>query len=324
MIIHTSEQAIGRLPQIQLDSSFALRDIVHMILAGGPSQTLYNLSIGTHQRALDFLCRESAAIHEDTQNRPYFIMDELSGKLNETMGVLAISDVNFHNSPILTAEKSEGTLEDLADAAAKKFALSPKENSWSLMLFSIFPGVTAEWINDRGEMVSVEKILFEECQIPYGRGACFGTHRLEGVAFSLRRFCLEQDIEPAQLKGQWADAYEYIQGAIRLIKINQREDGSIRRCWFGEKSIPLASLEWREKFRDLVALRISPDEAIIYPTGHCLDAISPMMELFPSDREWVDRACYILGQTIETGWTEIGRKIAPLTHAIHALKLLDV
>jgi hypothetical protein len=83
-------------------------------------------------------------------------------------------------------------------------------------------------------------------------------------------------------------------------------------------------LEWREKFRDLVALRISPDEAIIYPTGHCLDAISPMMELFPSDREWVDRACYILGQTIETGWTEIGRKIAPLTHAIHALKLLDV
>jgi hypothetical protein len=137
MIIHTSEQAIGRLPQIQLDSSFALRDIVHMILAGGPSQTIYNLSSGTHQRAVDFLCRESASIHEDALNRPYFISDKISGNLNESMGVLAVSSVNFRNTPILTAEKSEGTLEDLADAAAKKFALSPAENGWSLMLFSI-------------------------------------------------------------------------------------------------------------------------------------------------------------------------------------------
>jgi hypothetical protein len=324
MIIHTSEQAIGRLPQVQLDSSFALRDIVHMILAGGPSQTLYNLSSGTHQRAVDFLCRESAAIHEDTHNRPYFIMDEFSGKLNESMGVLAVSNVNLRNTPIITAEKSEGTLEDLADSAAKKFVLTPRENSWSLMLFSIYPGVTAEWMNDRGEVYSVEKILSQECRVPYGKGACFGTHRLEGIAFALRRFCLEQDAEPAQLTGQWSEAYDYVQGAIRLIKMNQREDGSIRRCWFGQKSIPLDSSEWGEKFKDLIALRFHPDDAVIYPTGHCLDAVSPIMELFPSDREWVDRACYILGQTIETGWTEIGRKIGPLTHAIHALKLLDV
>ena len=324
MIIHTSEQAIGRLPQIQLDSSFELRDIVHMILAGGPSQTLYNLSTGSHQRALDFLCRDSRAIHEDDQNRPYFIMDELSGKLNETMGVLAVSGVNFHNSSIASAEKSEGTLEDIADAAAKKFSLDHKENSWSLMLFSLYPGVTAEWTNDRGEIQSVEKILFQECQIPFGKGACLGTHRLEGIAFALRRFCLEQDTEPSQLSGQWATAYEYIEGAIRLIKLNQKEDGSIRRCWFAEKSFPFDSSELREKLKDLVELRLRPDEAIIYPTGHCLDAVSPIMELFPTDREWVDRACYILGQTIETGWTQIGRKIGPLTHAIHALKLLDV
>lgn len=324
MIIHTSEQAISRLPQIQLDSSFPLRDMVHMILAGGPSQTLYNLSSGTHQRAVEFLCRESAAICQNSNGRPFFVMDEESNRPNESMGILAVASVHFPTTSIVTAEGQEGTLEDVADAAMKSFSYRIHETSWSLMLFSSYPGVTSEWINDRGEVHSVEKILERECAIPYGEGACFGTHRLEGIAFALRRFCLEQDAEPFQLKGTWAAAYDYVQAAIHRIRANQRDDGSIRRCWFGQRSFPLASLEWREKLKDLAALRLRPDEAIVYPTGHCLDAISPIMELFPSDREWVQRACYILAQTIETGWTGIGRKISPLTHAIHALKLLDI
>jgi|GEM_PF-2932326 len=324
MIIHTSEQAISRLPQIQLDSSFSLRDIVHMILAGGPAQTLYNLSSGTHQRAVEFLCRESGAIHEDSRGRPVFSIDIQSGRLNETMGVLAVSDVHFPSTSVITTSGTEGTLEDVADAAMKNFANSSHENSWSLMLFSVCPGVKQEWLNDSGETVSVEKILNEECSIEYGKGACSGTHRLEGIAFAVRRFCLEQDAEPSQLEGIWATAYDYVQGAIRRIRENQREDGSIRRCWFGQKSLRFGSNEWRERLADLTALRLHPEEALVYSTGHCLDAISPIIELFPTDREWVDRACYILGQTIETGWTAIGRKIAALTHAIHALKSLDV
>jgi hypothetical protein len=324
MIIHTSEQAISRLPQVQLDSSFSAREIVHMILAGGPSLTLYNLSTGVHQRAVDYFCRDSGFVQQDSGGAPAFTADLIPQRTNECLGVLAVANIHFGNTPVITSTGNEATLEDLAEAAMKRFHLTAQENSWSLMLFSVHPGVKQSWVNARGESVSVEEILKTECSYGYGNGACFGTHRLEGIAFALRRFCLEEDIEPAQLRGTWATAYEYVQGAIARMRANQRDDGSISKSWFLKKSFPVSSLEWRYKISDLSLLRFHPNEAIVYPTGHCLDALSPIMELFPSDRDWLASACYILAQTIETGWHEIGRKISALTHAIHALKALDI
>jgi hypothetical protein len=324
MIIHTSEQAISRLPQVQLDSSFSPRDIVHMILAGGPSLTLYNLSTGLHQRAVDFLCRDSGCIQLDSDGAPAFVADLQSERVNESLGMLAVSNINFKSTLYTTSSGNEGSLEDLAEAAMNRFRFNSQENSWSLMLFAVYPGVKQEWRNLRGEIVSVEKILESESSHAYGKGACFGTHRLEGIAFALRRFCLEEDIEPAQLGGTWAKAYEYVQGAITRMRANQRDDGSLPKSWFMKKSFPVSSLEWKYKLSDLSSLRFHPNEAIVYPTGHCLDALSPIMELFPSDRDWVASACYILAQTIETGWAEIGRKVSALTHAIHAIKSLDL
>ncbi|MCI0412540.1 hypothetical protein L0222_07025 [bacterium] len=321
MIIHTSENAISRLPQVQLDSSFPPRDIVHMILAGGPSQTLYNLSSGERQRAVDFLCREAGVIEEDAHG-PYFAMDR-PDRLNESLGVFAVSGVHFKGTPIVTTRGTEGTLEDLADSAKRTFQSDHREKSWSLMLFSTYPGITSEWVNEKGELLSVERILQSECAKKYGNGHCFGTHRLEGISFALRRFCLEEDVEPSHLNGAWLDAYQYIQEAVHLIKKSQRDDGSLQRCWFRKQSLPVTPLEWRETLKEVGSFK-KRDESLVYATGHCLDAISSLAEFLPDDHEWMQNACYILAQTIETHWTAIGRKIGPLTHAIHALKLLDV
>jgi hypothetical protein len=60
----------------------------------------------------------------------------------------------------------------------------------------------------------------------------------------------------------------------------------------------------------------------VYPTGHCLDAISPLALFVAADQEWLAGATYITAQTIEMQWIQIGREISPLTHAIHALKLI--
>ena len=320
MIIHTSENAISRLPQVQLDSSFPARDVVHMILAGGPTQTLYNLSTGERQRAVDFLCREAGVIEEDTQG-VRFQMD--TERLNESLGVFAVSGVHFRGTPIVTTRGNEGTLEDLADSAKKSFQDDPREKSWSLMLFSVYPGLTSEWVNEKGEMQSVERILQAECAKKYGKGHCFGTHRLEGISFAVRRFCLEQDVEPSQLEGVWLEAYQYILGAVESIKKTQRDDGSLQRCWFRKQTFPATPLEWRETLKQVGSFK-RRDESLVYATGHCLDSISSLAEFLRDDHEWMQNACYILAQTIETRWTAIGRKIGPLTHAIHALKLLDV
>jgi hypothetical protein len=323
MIIHTSEGVISRLPHVQLDSSFQLRDIVHMILAGGPSQTLYNLSTGIHQRAVEFLCREAhGAIRENDRGLPYFALDR-THRLNETLGIFTIAGVRLSRTPMVTSKGNEGTLQDLADSAKLLFDNDSSEKSWSLMLFSISPGVTAEWVNEKGERQSVERILKNELSRPHGSGCCFGTHRLEGISFALRRFCLEQDFEPNQLNGIWLEAYEYLQNAVCLMKQNQRYDGAFPRTWFRKKSLPVNSLELRETFSDLWTAR-RPEARLVYATGHCLDAMSPVAEFLTDEKEWIGRACYILASTIETHWTSVCRPIAPLTHAIHALKLLDV
>lgn len=324
MIIHTSEIAISKLPQVQLDSSFPLRDIVHMVLAGGASQTLYNLSTGLHQRAVEYICYDAeGAVDENREGNPHFTIDRID-RPHESMGIFALAGVRFERVPILTSRGNEGTLQDIAESAMRSFSADTRgEKSWSLMLFSVDPGVTSEWHNSSGNLQSVEQILRGELLRPYGDGCCFGTHRLEGIGFALRRFCLEQDVEPSQLTGVWSDAYDYMIGAIRLIRRNQREDGSLQRSWFRKNLIPTGPLEFREAIKDVASFH-NRDASLVYSTGHCLDAISSLSEFLLHDEDWIKRACYILAQTIDNHWTTIGRDIAPLTHAIHALKLLDL
>jgi hypothetical protein len=324
MIIHTSENAISRLPHIQPDSSLDGREIAHLVLAGGPNQRLYNLSTGSHQRAVEFLCREAGAIEEDDAGHIYFQLDRVPERTNEILGLFAVAGVYFPATPVVASTGHQGTLEDLADSAMKTIRADRTEKAWSLMVFSIHPGVTAEWTNDIGEGWSVEQILQTLCLEPYGSGPCFGTHRLEGISFALRRFCLEQDLEPSQLAGVWAESYEYLRGALELMKRNQRQDGSLPRSWFREKSLARTSREWRELLKDVGSLRSGRQEALVHSTGHCLDSVSSLVEFLPDERDWMQSACYILAQTIESHWTSIGRRISSLTHGIHALKLIDV
>jgi hypothetical protein len=335
-MINTIEEAIGRLRYVQLDTEFAPAQILHMILAGGPSQVLYNVETGRFQPALEFLCTETrrmpnypipgGIVKEDASGGVYFSKGAESFPaneyLNEFLGTLASAGVSLKNTRVVSDRGNEFTLIDMAENASKKYVESDQEPSWSLMAFSIHPGVSAEWENEAGEKFSVQRILEKACKIPYGQGKCFGTHVLEGIAFAVSRYCLEKDIEPLQLEGVWAQGYEYVRGAIRLIRKNQKDDGSIDRSWFREQRLPRRIPEWKEKFRDLAGVRYTPAKAIVYPTGHCLDAISSLSLFLNSDREWINTACYIVAQTIENQWLQLAKEISPVTHAIHALKIL--
>src|SRR3990172_5665374 len=261
MIIHTAEQAISRLPHIQPDSDFPPGQIVHMIVAGGASQTLYNISTGVHQRAIEFLCQEThrmpnypisgGIIHEDSKGRPYFAKGDKAFPANqyenEFLGMLAAAGTHFDSTTIVTARGTEGTLGDMVQKAMSDYKESEQEPSWSLMLFSIFPGVKADWRNEQGELWNVEKILERACLRAFGAGSCLGTHGIEGIAFAVSRYCLEQDVEPSQLSGTWEKGYEYVLCAMRLMEQNQMGDGSIDRCWFREKKYPRYPQEWKEK-----------------------------------------------------------------------------
>jgi hypothetical protein len=335
-MINTLEEAIAQIRHIQLDSQYSPREIAQMILAGGSSQSLFNLTTGSHERALQFLCTGTSntpnypipagIIHEDEKGRPYFVKGTpafpASIELNEIAGLLAVAGIHFETTPVVTNHGKERTLADIATTAMNTYRHSSDEPSWCLMLFSVFPGVTKQWHNEDGELMSVDAILPFLLKRNYGEGACLGLHAIEGISFAISRFCLEQDVEPVQLEGVWKEAWDYIDGAMRLMEKNQKDDGSIDRCWFREKSMPKGKRQWAEKARDVLTRRYSEPKAIVYPTGHCLDAISPLAMFVASDRPWIYNACFITAKTIQDQWIPLTHEIFALTHAVHALKLL--
>ena len=335
-MINTLEEAIGQIRHIQLDSQYPPRAIAQMILAGGSSQSLFNLTTGAHERALQFLCTGTpntlnypvagGIIHEDEKGRPYFVKGTpifpASIQRNEISGLLAVAGIHFETTSVMTNRGNEQTLAEIARTAMETYSHSSDEASWSLMLFSVFPGVTKQWHNERGELHSVDTILPLLLKRNYGEGACLGTHAIEAISFAISRFCLEQDVEPAQLEGVWKEAWDYVDGAMRLMEKNQKDDGSIDRCWFREKTMPQGKRQWAEKARDVLIRRYSEPKAIVYPTGHCLDAISPLAMFVTPDRPWIYNACFITAKTIQDQWIPLTNEIPAVTHAVHALKLL--
>lgn len=326
-MINTIEEAIGKLRYIQLDSDFTPRQILHMVLAGGGSQTLLNLQTQAYQSAVEFLCTATAKIPnykvpggiiKENEGSPFFVEE----RPNEFLGTLAAAGIHFDRVGILTDKGNSGTLSDMAEAAMRKPIAMDEELGWPLMLFSIHPGVTTEWTDQNGETQRVDKILEAACSRRFGAGDCFGSHHLEGVAFAVSRYCLEQDTEPAQLQGAWRRGFDYLQEAMRLIKKNQMDDGSIDRCWFREKSYPRGWNEWKEKWKDVRSRHFHPAYAIIKPTGHLLDAISPLSIFLSPDKDWIYNGLYITAQTIENQWIEMAVHVPALAHAIHALKIL--
>jgi hypothetical protein len=262
--------------------------------------------------------RVRGGLIKENAKGPFFV----ESRPNEFLGTLAVAGIHFESVAIVTDRGNSGTLLDLAETARRKPIATDLEPSWSLMLFSIYPGVTKEWTDDGGQIWSVEKLLENACARPLGSGTCFGSHLLEGIAFAVSRYCLERDVEPAQLEGVWRRGFDYLQEAMALIRKNQMDDGSFNRCWYKEKSYPRTAQQWREKWKDLTNRRFHPAYAILKPTGHLLDAISPLSIFLVSDQDWLYSALYITAQTIENQWIEIASNVSAIAHAIHALKVL--
>ena len=171
------------------------------------------------------------------------------------------------------------------------------------MLFSIYAGVEAEWKNSQNQTCTMEDILQSACNWPYGAGSCLGTHVVDGIAVAVSRYCLEKDLEPEQLEGVWKRAWNWLQNAIRLMRKNQREDGTIQRCWYKEKPYPRIS-ERSAKYPGTSWRKDSPREkqssirpAIVWMRFrhcHCF---------WPKIGNEIQSASYTLAQTVETtGW----------------------
>ncbi len=221
----------------------------------------------------------------------------LQGHMGQFLAMLA--QCNVDPSYPIRVEGKEFTINDLIES--EKETCYPKtELTFKLIGLMHYLPSDAEWVNDRGENWSIERLIEEEIKQPIRGAACGGTHRLGGLSLAVRkRRQRGESIDGAFLKAQqFTNRYE--QYAYRL----QNNDGSFSTEWFRgpgrERDIDRRCrtsghlLEW-------ILYHIEDEKLTSYRVVKGVNYLTNLL-YSNSDNEW------------ETG---------PICHALHALAVYD-
>ncbi len=265
------------------------------ILAGGPR--------GESMTAIGWLCYNNPCknkvlmrLNDEGEIRAQYGVG-LQGHMGQFLAMLA--QCNVDPSYPIRVEGSEFTINDLI-ASEQKTCYPNTELTFKLIGLMHYLPSDSQWVNDRGENWSMERLIEEELQQPVRGAACGGTHRLGGLSLAVRkRQARGEPVEGAFLKA--ADfTSKYEQYTYRL----QNSDGSFSTEWFRgpgrEKDIDRRCrtsghlLEW-------LLYQVEDEKLTSYRVVKGVTYLTNLL-YSNSDNEW------------ETG---------PLCHALHALTLYD-
>ena len=247
--------------------------IAHGILALRWEYTLYQNN--EKVRALDWV-----ATGPSFRGRPWFITTENGGKghpftepyafeghPNQFLAFYAMAGVPLDHQ-FNTGEKII-TIEDMI-RNAKAEVNTDEEITWTLWAFSRYLPWDDEWVSERNEEWSMEKLVRIQMQSEPTRSACGGTHGLFALASAVNCYARDQK----HLRGTWLEASMRVRQYIEYARSMQNRDGSFSSKYF----------EGPEYASD-VNKRVST-------TGHTLEFI---MEALPQNRlnePWVRSAVY--------------------------------
>lgn len=106
------------------------------------------------------------------------------------------------------------------------------EATWSLMGFTAYLPLDAQWKSKDGSEWTIERVVGMEAKQDLRRSACGGTHRLTALTVALNKY-LDAG---GKLTGGWKAAYDKIYGepggAIAVMKAYQQPDGSFSSDYF--------------------------------------------------------------------------------------------
>ncbi|WP_145245347.1 hypothetical protein [Aeoliella mucimassa] len=156
------------------------------------------------------------------------------GHSGQFLSMLAQCNVD-PNYPI-RVEGKEFTIHDLI-AGEQKTCQPNSELSFKLIALMHYLPSDTTWVNERGEVWSIERLVEEELAQPIRGVACGGTHRLNGLSLAVK----QREARGEPMDGVWLKAKnftnQYEQYCYRL----QNNDGSFSTEWFrgpgDEKSI---------------------------------------------------------------------------------------
>lgn len=247
--------------------------IAHGILALRWEYTLYQNN--KRIRAIDWV-----STGPSFRGRPWFITTEHGGKghpftepyafeghPNQFLAFYAMAGIPLDHK-FNTGEK-EITIADII-RNAKAEVNTDEEITWTLWAFSRYLPWDTEWVSDRNEEWSIEKLVQVQMQSEPTKSACGGTHGLFALASAVNSYAKDQK----HLRGTWLEASMRVRQYAEYARSMQNRDGSFSSKYF----------EGPEYASD-VNKRVST-------TGHTLEFL---MEALPQSRlnePWVRSAVY--------------------------------
>jgi hypothetical protein len=174
------------------------------------------------------------------------------------------------------------------------------ELTFKLIGLSHYLPPDATWKDDRGVEWSISKLIKEELAQPIIGAACGGTHRLTGIAYSVRN----RERAKLEITGQWKRAQKYLNDYHDYTFKLQNTDGSFSTNWFEGRGT------------------IGSDERKLQTTGHILEwLVYSLPEDQLADERVVKAASFLadlMNNSPNKKW-----EVGPRGHAIHGLNIYD-
>jgi hypothetical protein len=171
------------------------------------------------------------------------------------------------------------------------------EFSWTLIALAAFRPSDHQWTARDGEQYSTALLLESELQQDLPLSACGGTHRLIGIAVSVRK----RRAEGKPMSGVWADAERVLAEAIKSARENQNPDGSYSADYLHRPG-------WTRDLGETLGT-----------TGHVLEFLAFAASDETLREPWVERSAVRLCQVLEQ-CTDVDLECGGLYHALHGLQ----
>ncbi len=170
------------------------------------------------------------------------------------------------------------------------------EFSWTLIPLTIYHDTDYRWIARDGMEYSVEDLVDSELRQSLPASVCGGTHRLIGLAMSLKK----RRAEGRSVTGVWKQAEELINESIDLARRNQNPDGSFSVAYLHRPG-------WTRDLGETLGT-----------TGHVLEFLAFAASDQTLSEPWVERSVRRLCQVLEQcEGTDL--ECGVLYHALHGL-----
>ncbi len=176
------------------------------------------------------------------------------------------------------------------------------EATWTLMAFSRYLPLDAQWTAKDGTTWTIPRVVRMEAAQPLGYSACGGTHRLYGLTVELNRYLAEGGKLDENADEAWLLADEKIHQAVAAAREFQQPDGSFSTNFF-ERAGTSAEVDKR-----------------MASTGHILEFLMVALDDEEIAQTWVKRAATHLVECFEKT-KRFDLECGALYHAARGLEL---